>query len=152
MNSINDPTGRPGRILGLDFGSRTVGVAVSDELLITAQPLATIERNKENQLRKTMAAIEEICREYSVEKIVIGFPKNMDNSVGEQAKKSMEFADNIGRRTGLPTILWDERMTTISATRVLDEGNVRKNEQKQYVDKVAATFILQSYLDSLGRR
>lgn len=139
------------RILGLDYGSRTVGVAVSDELMITAQGLETIERKKENQLRKTLARIEAICEEYSVSKIVLGFPKNMDNSIGEQAERTIEFKETLSRRTGLEVIMWDERLTTISAQRVLNEGNVRgRTEQKKVIDKIAAVFILQSYLDSLS--
>ena len=138
------------RLLGLDYGAKTVGVAVSDDLLITAQGLTTIVRNKENQLRRTFAEIENICSEYAVDRIVLGYPKNMDNSIGEQADKVTEFKEALERRTGLEVILWDERMTTISAKRVLDEGNVRKSEQKEYIDKIAAVFILQSYLDSLS--
>ena len=138
------------RLLGLDYGAKTVGVAVSDDLLITAQGLTTIVRNKENQLRRTFAEIENICSEYAVDRIVLGYPKNMDNSIGEQADKVIEFKEALERRTGLEVILWDERMTTISAKRVLDEGNVRKSEQKEYIDKIAAVFILQSYLDSLS--
>lgn len=139
------------RILGLDYGSRTVGVAVSDELMITAQGLETIERKKENQLRKTLARIEAICEEYSVSRIVLGLPKNMDNSIGEQAERTIEFKETLMRRTGLEVIMWDERLTTISAQRVLNEGNVRgRTEQKKVIDKIAAVFILQSYLDSLS--
>lgn len=137
------------RLLGLDYGSRTVGVAVSDDLMITAQGLETIERKKENQLRKTLARIEAICREYDVDKIVLGFPKNMDNSIGEQAERVTEFKETLERRTGLEIILWDERLTTVSAKRVLNEGNVRgRDEQKKVIDKIAAVFILQGYLDS----
>ena len=139
------------RILGLDYGSRTVGVAVSDELMITAQGLETIERKKENQLRKTLARIEAICEEYSVSRIVLGLPKNMDNSIGEQAERTIEFKETLMRRPGLEVIMWDERLTTISAQRVLNEGNVRgRTEQKKVIDKIAAVFILQSYLDSLS--
>jgi len=137
------------RVLGLDYGSKTIGVAISDELMITAQSLETIERKKENQLRKSLARIEAICEEYSVEKIVLGFPKNMDNSIGEQAYRAQEFKESLERRTGLEVILWDERLTTISAQRVLNEGNVRgRLEQKKVIDKIAAAFILQGYLDS----
>lgn len=137
------------RILGLDYGSKTIGVAISDELMITAQGLETIERKKENQLRKSLARIEAICEEYKVEKIILGFPKNMDNSIGEQAERVSEFKESLERRTGLEVMLWDERLTTISAQRVLNEGNVRgRFEQKKVIDKIAATFILQGYLDS----
>lgn len=137
------------RLLGLDYGSRTVGVAVSDELMITAQGLETIERKKENQLRRTLARIEAICDEYGVDRIVLGFPKNMDNSIGEQAERVEEFKETLERRTGLEVILWDERLTTVSAKCVLNESNIRsRDEQKKVIDKIAAVFILQGYLDS----
>lgn len=137
------------RILGLDYGSRTVGVAISDELGITAQGLETITRTKENQLRKTLARIEAICEEYSVNDIVVGYPKNMDNSVGEQAVKSEEFAELLRKRTGRSVILWDERLTSMQAKHVLEEGNITdRREQKKVIDKIAAVLILQNYLDS----
>ena len=137
------------RLLGLDYGSRTVGVAVSDGLMITAQGLETIERKKENQLRRTLARIESICKEYEVNKIVLGFPKNMDNSIGEQAERVTQFKETLERRTGLEVVLWDERLTTVSAKRVLNESNIRgREEQKKVIDKIAAVFILQGYLDS----
>ena len=137
------------RLLGLDYGSKTVGVAVSDDLRITAQGLETIERKKDNQLRRTLARIETICSEYDVGKIILGFPKNMDNSIGKQAEHVAEFKTMLERRTGLEVILWDERLTTISAKRVLAESNLRgRTEQKKVIDKIAAVFILQGYLDS----
>ena len=137
------------RILGLDYGSKTVGVALSDDLLITAQGYETIHRNKENQLRQTLARIEEICKEYSVNKIVLGYPKNMNNTIGDQALRVEEFQASLQRRTGLEVILWDERLSTLSAKNVLLEGNIRnRQEQKKVIDKVAACFILQNYLDS----
>ena len=138
------------RILGLDYGSRTVGVAISDELGITAQGVETITRTKENQLRRTLARIEAICEQYSVTDIVVGYPKNMDNSIGEQAVKSEEFAAMLTRRTGLNVIMWDERLTSMQAKHVLMEANIRdRREQKRVIDKMAAVLILQSYLDSL---
>ena len=136
--------------MGLDYGSRTVGVAVSDELYITAQGLETIERKKENQLRQNFARIEAICLEKNIEKIVLGYPKNMNNSVGAQAETVLEFKKNLERRTGLEVILWDERLTTVSANRVLTEGNVKgRIEKKKVIDKIAAALILQGYLDSI---
>lgn len=140
------------RIMGLDYGSKTVGVAISDPLGITAQGIETIQRKEENKLRKTLARIEELAKEYEVEKIVLGFPKNMNNTVGERGEKSLEFKDMLERRTGLPVIMWDERLTTVEAERTLIESNVRRENRKQYIDKVAAVFILQGYLDSLGMR
>ncbi|MDD6572004.1 MAG: Holliday junction resolvase RuvX [Thermoflexaceae bacterium] len=137
------------RIIGLDYGSRTVGVAVSDPLLVTAQGVETIMRKEENKLRQTLARIEELCREYEVDRIVLGYPKHMNNSVGERAQKTLEFREMLERRTGLSVIMWDERLTTVSAERVLMESGVRRENRKEYIDKIAAVFILQSYLDSL---
>ena len=139
------------RIMGLDFGSKTVGVAMSDELLITAQVLETITRKEENKLRKTLARIEELAKEYQVERIVLGYPKNMNNTLGERIEKTMEFKEALERRTGLPVILWDERLTTVEAERSLMESNVRRENRKQYVDQIEATFILQGYLDRIKK-
>lgn len=138
------------RILGLDFGSKTVGVAVSDELLITAQGLEIVRRESENKLRKTLARIEQIIEEYSIEKIVLGFPKNMNNTIGERGEKTLAFKEMLERRTGLEIIMWDERLTTISADRTMIEAGVRRENRKKYVDQIAATFILQGYLDSIA--
>ena len=140
------------RIMGLDFGSVTVGVAISDELLLTAQGIETIRREKENQLRKTYQRIEELIAEYKVEQIVLGYPKNMNNTIGERALKSEEVAKDLERRTGLPVVLWDERLTTVSAHRVLDQGSVGLKQKMQVVDKLAAVFILQGYLDYLANK
>ena len=138
------------RIMGLDYGSKTVGVAISDPLCITAQGIETIQRKEENKLRKTLARIEELVKEYEVEKIVLGFPKNMNNTIGDRAEKSLELKVMLERRTGLPVIMWDERLTTVEAERTLIESNVRRENRKKYVDKIAAVFILQGYLDSLS--
>ncbi len=140
------------RIMGLDYGSKTVGVAISDALRITAQGIETIERKEENKLRKTLARIEELVKEYEVDIIVLGFPKNMNNTIGERAQKSLELKEMLERRTGLPVVMWDERLTTVEAERTLIEGNVRRENRKKYVDKIAAVFILQGYLDSLGTK
>lgn len=137
------------RVMGLDYGSKTVGVAISDPLGITAQGIETIERKEENKLRKTLARIEELVKEYEVEKIVLGFPKNMNNTIGERAEKSLELKAMLERRIGIPVIMWDERLTTVEAERTLMESNVRRENRKKYVDKIAAVFILQGYLDSL---
>ena len=138
------------RIMGLDYGSKTVGVAVCDPLGITAQAVETITRKDENKLRQTLARIEALAKEYGVEKFVLGYPKNMNNSVGAQAETVLEFKKNLERRTGLEVILWDERLTTVSANRVLTEGNVKgRIEKKKVIDKIAAALILQGYLDSI---
>ena len=137
------------RIMGLDYGSKTVGVAVSDALGLTAQGIEIVRRKSENKLRQTLARIEEIAKEYGVEKIVLGFPKHMNNDIGERAEKSLEFKEMLERRTGLPVIMWDERLTTLEAERTLIESKVRREDRKKYVDKIAAVFILQGYLDSI---
>jgi putative Holliday junction resolvase len=135
------------RVIGLDYGTKTVGVAVSDELMITAQPLETIERKSANKLRQTLARIESIIEEYHVEKIVLGYPKNMDNSVGERAEATEAFKEDLERRTGLEVVLWDERLSTVEAERILIDTGVRRENRKQYIDKMAAAVILQNYLD-----
>lgn len=138
------------RIMGLDFGAATVGVAISDALLLTAQGIETIRREQELQLRKTYRRIEELVQEYEVERIVVGYPKHLNNTVGERAKKAEEFAENIKRRTGLPVELQDERLSTVEAHRVLDAGNTGLQKKKEVVDKLAAVLILQSYLDRMN--
>ena len=137
------------RIMGLDYGTKTVGVAISDVLKITAQGIETIERKEENKLRRTCARIEELIKEYDVEKIVLGFPKHMNNDIGERAEKALDFGEMLKRRTGLEVVMWDERLTTVAAERTLIESKVRRENRKQYIDKIAAVFILQGYLDSL---
>lgn len=138
------------RIMGLDYGSVTVGVAISDALLLTAQGIEVIRRKQPDKLRQTLARIEELAKEYEVECIVLGYPKNMNNTIGERAEKSEEFAEMLRRRTGLEVVLWDERLTTVAAHQALIEGDVRREDRAKVVDKVAAVFILQGYLDKLS--
>ena len=128
------------RIMGLDYGSKTVGVAVSDPLGITAQGVETICRKDENKLRKTCARIEALIEEYQV----------TNNDIGDRAEKSMAFGEMLKRRTGLEVVMWDERLTTVEAERTLIENKVRREDRKKYIDKIAAVFILQGYLDSLA--
>lgn len=135
------------RIMGLDFGSKTVGVAVSDPLGYTAQGVETIVRREENKLRQTCQRIEALIKEYEITSIVLGYPKNMDDSVGERARKTEEFKVMLERRTGLPVILWDERLTTVEADEILEESGVPRSERKKVIDKIAAGIILQSYLN-----
>lgn len=135
------------RILGLDFGAKTTGVAVSDPLGITAQGVETITRKDENKLRQTCARIEELIREYEIEAIVLGYPKHMNNTAGERAEKTLAFKEMLERRTGLSVILWDERLTTSAAEQILIESGVRRENRKQVIDKIAAVLILQGYLD-----
>ena len=137
------------RILGLDFGTKTVGVAVSDELLITAQGVEIIRRKAPTKLRQTLARIDELVGEYGVEKIVLGYPKNMNNTEGERCEKTKEFKGMLENRTGLPVVLWDERLTTVAADRSMMETGIRRENRKNYVDEIAAIFILQGYLDYL---
>ena len=137
------------RILGLDFGSKTVGVAVSDGLLLTAQGVETIERKDENKLRKTCARIEELIAEYEITETVLGLPKNMNNTEGERVEKTKAFGEMLERRTGLPVHYWDERLTTVAAEQILMESGVRRESRKAVIDKVAAGLILQGYLDCL---
>lgn len=137
--------------MGLDFGSKTVGVAISDPLGLTAQGIEIIRRTSENKLRRTLARIEELTGEYGVTQIVLGYPKNMNNTVGERAEKSLAFKEMLERRTGLPVVMWDERLTTVAANRTLMESRVRREERKEYVDMIAAVYILQGYLDCRTR-
>ena len=137
------------RVLGLDYGSKTVGVAVCDPLGLTAQGVETITRQEENKLRRTLARIEALAEEYQIETIVLGYPKNMDDSIGERARKTEEFRDMLVRRIGLPVILWDERLTTIEANDILIQSGVRREDRKKVIDKIAAVLILQSWLDSV---
>lgn len=138
------------RIMGLDYGAKTVGVAISDELLMTAQPVETITRTREDKLRQTLARIEALIEEYQVEKVVIGLPKKMNNEEGERCIKTRDFAGKVESRTGLEIVFWDERLTTVAANAVLEEANVSKEHRKEYIDKVAASLILKGYLDSLS--
>ena len=140
------------RTLGLDYGSKTVGVAISDPLGITAQSLETIERKGENKLRRTLARIQELAGAYDVGVIVLGYPKNMNNTVGERAMKALEFKKMLEKRTELPVVMWDERLTTVEAERTLMESGVRRENRKKYLDKLAAVYILQGYLDCESRK
>ena len=136
------------RVMGLDYGSKTIGVAVSDPMGLTAQGIETITREEENKLRKSLRRIEELVEQYQVEEIVLGFPKNMNNTIGERAEKSLQLKETLERRLGLPVIMWDERLTTVEADRTLIEAGVRRENRKKYVDMIAAVFILQGYLDA----
>ena len=135
------------RIMGLDFGSKTVGVAVSDPLLLTAQGIEIIRRKEENKLRRTLARIEELIREYGVELIVLGLPKNMNDTEGERVAATKEFAEKLERRTALPVIFRDERLTTVAADRAMMEAGIRRENRKEHMDRIAAVLILQENLD-----
>ncbi len=135
------------RIMGLDYGSKTVGVAISDPLLVTAQGIEVIERKEENKLRRTLARIEELIAEYEVGEIVLGLPRNMNHSLGIRAELSLELKEKLERRTGLPVTMWDERLTTVAADKAMMEAGIRREHRKEHADRIAACFILQGYLD-----
>ena len=136
------------RILGLDYGSKTVGVAVSDPLMLTAQGVEIIRRKSENKLRQTMARIEELIEKYDVGLIVLGLPVHMNSELSDRARKSLEFKEMLEKRTGLNVVMCDERLTTVEALSVLDEARVPHTDRKKYVDMLAAVFILQDYLNN----
>lgn len=140
------------RWMGLDYGTKTVGVAISDPLGITAQGVETITRKEANKLRQTLARIEALIAQYNVEEIVVGLPKNMNNTLGERAEDCKAFAEKLERRTGLPVTLWDERLTTVAAEHTLQEAGVRREERKAVIDQIAAVFILQGYIDYKHRQ
>lgn len=140
------------RIMGLDFGSKTVGVAISDPMFLTAQGIEIVRRKSQGKLRQTLARIEELKEEYEVGKIVLGFPKNMNNTEGERCEKTLEFKEMLEKRTGLEVVLWDERLTTVEADRTMMQVGIRRENRKEYVDELAAIFILQGYLDYQGRQ
>ena len=135
------------RKMGLDFGSKTVGVAISDPLLITAQGIEIVRRKYEDKLRQTLARIEELIVAYEVDEIILGYPKNMNDSLGERAEKTLAFQEMLERRTGLTVQLWDERLTTVAADKAMIEAGIRRENSNEHVDKIAAVFILQGYLD-----
>lgn len=132
------------RIMGLDFGERTIGVAVSDALLLTAQGIKTIRRSK-----KEFEELLGIIQEYEVDEIVLGYPKNMNGTLGPRAQMTEEFAGILKEEFGLSVTLWDERLSTVGAQRSLIEADVSRAKRKQVIDKMAAVFILQGYLDHL---
>ena len=136
------------RIMGLDFGGKTCGVALSDPLMITAQPKEIIRRDRENKLRRTYARIEELIAENDVGLIVLGLPLNMDDSQGERAKKTLEFQDSLQRRTGLPVVMSDERLTSVEAEEIMHSQGIPRERYHDYVDMIAAGIILQEYMEN----
>ena len=138
------------RILGLDYGAKTVGTAVSDGLMLTAQTLKTIERKEENKLRRTLREIEGLIAEYQVDTVILGLPLHMDGSMSERAEKTLEFKEILEKRTGLPVILRDERLTTVAADEILEESGIKKSDRKKYIDSIAAGIILQDYLNEIN--
>ena len=136
------------RILGLDYGTKTVGVAISDPLLITAQELETIKREKPKALRATLRRIAEICEEYGVEKIVLGLPLLPSGDEGERALATREFMTSLSERVNVPIILQNESYTTVAADEILEESGIDKCDRKKVIDQIAAAIILQEYLDN----
>ena len=136
------------RIMGLDFGSKTCGVALSDELLMTAQPVEIIRRDRESKIRKTLSRIEELGESNQVGYIVLGLPLNMDDSAGVRAENTMAFREQLERRTGLPVVMSDERLTTVEAYEIMDKMEIRREDRGRYVDMIAASIILQEYMEN----
>ena len=134
------------RILGLDYGSKTVGVAMTDPMGITVQPFKTILRDRESKLRKTLSEIQKIVEDYDVEKIVVGLPLNMDDTEGERARETRTFVEKLKLRVTVPVEFTDERLTTMEAAEILDESGIKRSEQKRVIDQVAAQLILEQYL------
>ncbi|WP_010303509.1 Holliday junction resolvase RuvX [Kurthia senegalensis] len=134
------------RVMGLDVGSKTVGVAVSDALGWTGQGIETIKINEEEG-ELGLDRLEELVKQYGVTEFVVGFPKNMNNTVGPRGEASIAYKEQLEERFGLPVTLWDERLTTMAAERVLIEADVRRKDRKKVIDKMAAVMILQGYLD-----
>lgn len=140
------------RILGLDFGQKTIGVAISDPFGWTAQGLEIIRRDNEESINKSITRLGEILKEYQVEKIVLGYPKNMNNTIGERGEKTELFKTKLEKSfKNIPVILWDERLSTVGAERSLLEADLSRKKRKDVIDKMAAVFILQGYLDSIGK-
>ena len=137
------------RILGLDLGSHTIGMAISDELGLTAQGLKTIRRKSAQEDLKELATI---LSQYKIQKVVVGLPRNMDGSLGKQAEKVLEWVESFQKRTGVPVTTWDERLSTVEASRILLEADLSRRKRKGTVDKVAAVLILQGYLDRIGKQ
>ena len=136
-------------LMGLDYGSVTVGVALSDTLLVNAWPKEIIRRDRESKLRHTLSRIEELARENAVTQIVVGLPLNMDGTEGERALAARDFAEKVRKRTGLPVVLSDERLTTVEADEVMDRMGIKdRSRRKERVDAIAASLILQDYMDA----
>ncbi|MGE5704384.1 MAG: Holliday junction resolvase RuvX [Clostridia bacterium] len=136
------------RLLGLDYGDKTIGVAVSDELGWTAQGVETIRRQSGE---KDLARLRELIAQYQVGEIVVGLPKNMNGTIGPRGELCQKFADKLARETSLPVKMWDERLTTMAAEKMLISADVSREKRKKVIDKMAATLILQGYLDAKSR-
>ena len=141
------------RILGLDYGDTTIGVSISDPFGWTAQGLEVIKRNSENEYKQSLGRLDELIKEYEVSEIILGYPKNMDNSEGSRCVKTNSYKQRLENRfKNIPVILWDERLSTKAANRSLLEGNLNSSKRKNVIDKMAAVHILQGYLNSLKNK
>lgn len=134
------------RVLGLDIGDRTIGVAISDPLGFTAQGITTIRRKK---IEYDIEELLKICKEYNVDTIISGLPKNMNGTIGPQGEKVMSFCEILKEHVEIPIKFWDERLTTVAAHKAMLEADISRSKRKKIVDKIAATYILQGYLDSI---
>lgn len=136
------------RIVGIDYGDARIGIAISDPFGWTAQPLDTIKWK--NNIAYPVEVIKSLIEKYNVEKVVVGYPRNMNGTVGQRAVKTDEFIECLARKAeGLEIIKWDERLSTVAANRILNETGVKSTRKKKTIDRIAATYILQGYLDSM---
>ena len=141
------------RIMGLDYGDKAIGVAASDSLGLIAQGVTTIRRDNENSFKKLIRELSEIISEYKIEKIVLGFPKNMDNSQGVRCEKTLAFKERLERNfKRIPVVLWDERLSTVAAGQILKEAGIKREKRNMVIDMSAAVYILQGYLDSITNK
>lgn len=138
------------RIMGLDLGDKTIGVAVSDPLGWTAQAVEVIRRD--GNAAREIGRLRELIGLYEVEMLLVGLPKNMNNTVGDSGRKAISYAEMIEKKLGLPVEMWDERLSTVSANRILIEADMSRAKRKKNIDKMAAAVILQGYLDARGRK
>ena len=136
------------RIMGLDVGDRTIGVAVSDPLGFTAQGITTVRRKS---IESDLEELKKICNEYQVDTFVVGLPKNMNGTLGPQGEKVQSFCEVLKEAIDIPIKMWDERLTTVAAHKAMLEADLSRAKRKKLVDKIAATYILQGYLDSISR-
>ncbi len=138
------------RILGLDYGTNTTGVAICDPFGMTAQGLEIIKRKDPLNIKPTIERISQICEEYGVQKIVLGWPKNMNNTEGERCEQTRNFQKKLENKLKIPVEIWDERLTTMEAENLLISADVSRGKRKQVIDKLASVLILQNYLDANG--
>lgn len=134
--------------MGLDFGSHTTGVAISDPLLIISNPLTIIRRQDPNNIKDTINQLSDICQKQEIKEIVLGLPKNMNNTLGARVDATINFKTKLEQKLKIPVSLWDERLSTVAATNALLEADVSRAKRSKVIDKVAAVIILQNYLDS----